>query len=183
VVYRELRVSSVKSGAMQAWLSEWREHIKPLRVRLGFAIPAAWVVECEDRFVWLLEYDGDDFEAANAAYYDSSERQALDPDPARHLSATEHLPLQSVFSTRDANTRAPQPGRILPTVRSRRPSASRYAAFNRRGPYVTIYRRCYRTERIPGDLGASDVAQRAECASAEVAPSISHPGGRRFESG
>jgi hypothetical protein len=107
VVYRELRVSSVKSGAMQAWLSEWREHIKPLRVRLGFAIPAAWVVECEDRFVWLLEYDGDDFEAANAAYYDSSERQALDPDPARHLSATEHLPLQSVFSTRDANTRVP----------------------------------------------------------------------------
>lgn len=50
-----------------------------------------------DRFVWLLEYDGDDYEAANEAYYDSSERQALDPDPARHLSATEHWPLQSVF--------------------------------------------------------------------------------------
>ena len=82
---------------MQAWVSEWREHVYPLRVRLGFAVPAAWVVEGGDRFVWLLEYDGDDFEAANAAYYDSSERQALDPDPARHLSATEHWPLQSVL--------------------------------------------------------------------------------------
>jgi hypothetical protein len=96
-VYRELRVYTVKPGAMEAWVAEWREHVYPLRRAMGFSIPAAWVVEGEDRFVWLLEYDGDDYGAANAAYYDSPERQALDPDPARHLSATEHWPLQSVL--------------------------------------------------------------------------------------
>ena len=72
--------------------------LNPRRIRsVTRFVPAAWVVEGGDRFVWLLEYDGDDFEAANAAYYDSSERQALDPDPACHLSATEHWPLQSVL--------------------------------------------------------------------------------------
>ena len=96
-VYRELRVYTVKPGAMEAWLREWREHVYPLRRKLGFAIPSAWVVEGEDRFVWLLEYDDDDdYDAANAAYYGSPERRALDPDPARHLSATEHWPLQPV---------------------------------------------------------------------------------------
>jgi hypothetical protein len=96
-VYRELRVYTVRPGAMDAWLCEWREHVYPLRLKLGFAIPAAWVVEGQDRFVWLLEYDGDDYEAANEAYYASPERQTLDPDPARHLSATEHWPLQPVL--------------------------------------------------------------------------------------
>lgn len=82
---------------MDAWVEEWRALVLPLRQRLGFEVPAAWVVEDMNRFVWLLAYDGDDYEAANAAYYDSPERQALDPDPARHLSATEHWPLQSVL--------------------------------------------------------------------------------------
>jgi NIPSNAP len=90
-------VYTVRPGAMDAWVAEWREHVYPLRRALGFSIPAAWVVEDGDRFVWLLEYDGAEYEAANAAYYDSPERQALDPDPARHLSATEHWPLLSVL--------------------------------------------------------------------------------------
>lgn len=94
-MYRELRVYTVEPGAMETWISEWREHVYPLRRRLGFAIPAAWV--SGDRFVWLLEYDGDDYEAANKAYYAAPERRALEPDPARHLAATEHWPLRSVL--------------------------------------------------------------------------------------
>lgn len=95
-MYRELRVYTVKPGAMEAWVGEWREHVCPLRLKLGFTVPAAWVVEGENRFVWLLEYDGDDYESANAAYYESPERRALDPDPARHLTSTEHWPLRPV---------------------------------------------------------------------------------------
>jgi hypothetical protein len=95
-VYRELRVYTVKPGQMEVWVAEWREHVYPLRLKLGFSVPAAWVVDGEDRFVWLLEYDGDDYQAANDAYYASPERRALDPDPARHLAATEHWPLRSV---------------------------------------------------------------------------------------
>jgi NIPSNAP len=87
-------VYTVRPGTMEAWVSEWREYVYPLRLRRGFAIPGAWVVEREDRFVWLLEYDGDDYEAANEAYYASPERQAIEPDPTRHLLATEHWPLR-----------------------------------------------------------------------------------------
>jgi hypothetical protein len=96
-VYRELRVYTVKPGEMEAWVAEWREHVYPLRLKLGFAIPAAWVVDGEDRFVWLLEYDGDDYDAANDAYYGSVERQAVEPEPTRHLVATEHWPLRRVL--------------------------------------------------------------------------------------
>ena len=96
-MYLELRVYAVKPGAMEAWVAEWRELVVPLRKRLGFSVPAAWIVEDADRFVWLLGYDGDDYEGANEAYYASPERQALDPDPSRHLEATEHWPLQPVL--------------------------------------------------------------------------------------
>ena len=96
-MYRELRVYTVKPGVMEAWLAEWREHVLPLRLKLGFSIPAAWVVETENRFVWLLEYGGDDYETANEAYYASPERQAVEPEPTRHLAATEHWPLRSIL--------------------------------------------------------------------------------------
>ena len=32
--------------------------------------------------MWIVGYDGD-LEAANEAYYDSDERRAMSPDPAR----------------------------------------------------------------------------------------------------
>jgi hypothetical protein len=96
-MYRELRVYTVKPGVMEAWLAEWREYVLPLRLKLGFSIPAAWVVESENRFVWLLEYGGDDYEAANEAYYASPERQGLEREPTRHLAATEHWPLRSIL--------------------------------------------------------------------------------------
>lgn len=88
---------TIKPGVMEAWLAEWREHVFPLRLKLGFSIPAAWVVESENRFVWLLEYGGDDYETANEAYYASPERQAVEPEPTRHLAATEHWPLRSIL--------------------------------------------------------------------------------------
>lgn len=96
-MYRELRVYTVKPGAMDAWVAEWREHVYPLRLELGFTVPAAWVVRDKDLFVWLLEYGGADFEAANQAYYDSPKRQALDPEPTRHLVQTDHWPLEPVL--------------------------------------------------------------------------------------
>ena len=44
------------------------------------------MVEGSDEFVWVIANDGSrTFEEADAAYYASPERVALDPDPARHL--------------------------------------------------------------------------------------------------
>jgi hypothetical protein len=80
----QLRSYVVKPGKMDEWLTEWREKVVPLRLKFGFEIVGAWVIEEEDRFVWIVAHDGD-FAARDEAYYASPERKAIAPDPARHL--------------------------------------------------------------------------------------------------
>ena len=90
-----LRMYTIRPGAMEAWLEEWREDVVPLRRRLGFEVLGAWAGE--DTFTWLLGYDGaDGIEAANAAYYASPERAALDPDPARHIADARQVAVHAV---------------------------------------------------------------------------------------
>jgi hypothetical protein len=81
----QLRDYRIRTGDLDAFVSEWTAHLAPLRRALGFAIPAAWTVPAEDRFIWLLEHPGgwDAFEVADAAYFASPKRAAIDPDPAR----------------------------------------------------------------------------------------------------
>ena len=88
---------------MDAWIEEWHEHVRRLRLAHGFTIAGPWVGEDGTTFVWILGHDGD-FETADAAYYDSDERRALDPDPARHLAYTKTWFMHSP-------SRAPAPGR------------------------------------------------------------------------
>ena len=88
---------------MDAWLAEWHEHVRRLRLAHGFAILGPWVGDDGETFVWILGHDGD-FEAADEAYYASDERRALDPDPARHIET------QQVHFMRSPS-RAPAPGR------------------------------------------------------------------------
>jgi hypothetical protein len=82
-----LRTYTIRPGELAEWIEEWRAHVLPLRRALGFEVLGAWLNEEESTFTWLLGYDGpDDLETANAAYYASPERAALDPDPARHIA-------------------------------------------------------------------------------------------------
>jgi hypothetical protein len=73
---------------MEAWLDEWHEHVRRLRLAQGFTISGPWVGEDGETFAWVLGHDGD-FEAADQAYYESDERRAVQPDPARHIERTE----------------------------------------------------------------------------------------------
>lgn len=92
-----LRIYTIKPGELDDWIEEWRAHVLPLRLRLGFTVLGAWVSEEESTFTWLLGYDGPDgLEAANAAYYHSPERAALDPDPARHIAEARQLAVQAL---------------------------------------------------------------------------------------
>ena len=92
-----LRIYTINPGEMEEWIAEWRMHVLPLRRRLGFELLGAWVSEETSTFTWLLGYDGPDgFAAANAAYYDSPERAALDPDPARHIAEARELPVRAL---------------------------------------------------------------------------------------
>jgi hypothetical protein len=79
----QLRMYRVVPGELEAFVREWREHVRPLRESLGFEVLGPWVGE-DDRFVWIIGHE--ELEAADAAYYASPERAALDPDPARLLA-------------------------------------------------------------------------------------------------
>jgi hypothetical protein len=96
-----LRIYTIRPGELDEWLREWREHVVPLRRAVGFELLGAWVSESgadeAATFTWLLGYDGPgDIEAANAAYYDSPERRALEPDPARHIAEARQLHVRAV---------------------------------------------------------------------------------------
>jgi hypothetical protein len=100
-VQTSLRVYRIRRGELDAFVAEWRAAIVPLRRRFGFTVEAAWTSRETDTFVWLLRYDGaDDWETANAAYYDSPERAAFDPDPARLIVDTTELRLEPVDVSR-----------------------------------------------------------------------------------
>ena len=48
------------------------------------------VVPKENRFVWILSYDGPEgFEARDSAYYDSPDRKSMKPDPAPLIEKAE----------------------------------------------------------------------------------------------
>ena len=73
---------------VDAFAREWREHVLPLRRAHGFEILGPWIAD-DGRFVWIIGHD--DLERADAAYYASPERAAIDPDPARHIATSEHI--------------------------------------------------------------------------------------------
>jgi NIPSNAP len=93
----QLRIYTIKPGAMQDWISEWKSTIAPLRRQFGFEVVDAWTSEEPQRFIWILRYDGDrSWEEADADYYGSPDRKALDPDPARHIEHTEQYLMREV---------------------------------------------------------------------------------------
>ncbi len=82
----QLRLFTIRPGEMDDWISEWKAKVRPLREKAGFRVISAWTIQETNQFVWFLTYDGaEPFEVADKKYYQSAERQGLDPDPARHV--------------------------------------------------------------------------------------------------
>jgi hypothetical protein len=93
----QLRLYTVKPGAMESWVAEWTAHVLPLRRTFGFDVIGPWIADEENLFVWILGFGGEGgWEVADAAYYDSQERSSLSPDPARHLAKTEQWMMRKV---------------------------------------------------------------------------------------
>jgi len=79
----QLRVYTIDEGRLDDFVRGWLEGVRPLRLKHGFTIEGAWVIPEQSRFIWILTYDGPgSFEERDAAYYNSLERAAIDPDPA-----------------------------------------------------------------------------------------------------
>jgi hypothetical protein len=94
----QLRDYRIRDGELERWVEEWRAGVAPLRRARGFEIAGAWTIPEEGRFVWLLVHPGgwDAFAEADAAYYASPERTALDPDPARLIEEQRNVRLAEV---------------------------------------------------------------------------------------
>ena len=96
----ELRRNRIRAGFMDEFLEAWLGGVVPLRRRFGFTVVGAWVVDDADELVWILRYDGrDGFDRADARYYSSPERAALDPDPAQWFESSESVRMRPVLDT------------------------------------------------------------------------------------
>ena len=66
----------------------------------GFKVIGAWSNEKENRFTWILAYDGpESFEKADKAYYDSPERKFLGQEPRRLLTEVDTVIMAAVSPT------------------------------------------------------------------------------------
>jgi len=92
----QLRMYTINRGKLDDFVRAWRAGVCPLRVKQGFRIDGTWVIKERNQFVWLLSYDGADWEAQDTAYYASPERAALDPDPAQLIAHSEQWFLTQV---------------------------------------------------------------------------------------
>jgi hypothetical protein len=94
----QLRDFTIERERMDDFVTAWREGIVPLRRQHGFRISGAWTVPAEDRFIWLLEADGNEleFEARDGAYYASEARTGVRTDPRQWIVAHSSAFLQPV---------------------------------------------------------------------------------------
>jgi hypothetical protein len=96
----ELRRNRIRPGGMDDFLDAWLAQVPPMRRQFGFQFLGAWVADDKDEFVWIMGYDGPDgFDAADARYYASPARAALDPDPAQWFETAEQLRLRAILPT------------------------------------------------------------------------------------
>lgn len=95
----QLRIYTINRGALQMFAEEWKTNIYPLRIKIGFRVLNAWTIEATNQFVWLLAYDGPEtWEAKDQAYFESDERKAMVPDPARHIARVEQYFVKSALT-------------------------------------------------------------------------------------
>ncbi len=96
----QLRIYTINRGKMDEFVKAWLAGVYPLRLRLGYTIPSAWVIKERNEFVWVLSYEGpQDWQAREAAYYGSPERAALNPDPAQFIAQAEQWFISPVLPT------------------------------------------------------------------------------------
>jgi hypothetical protein len=88
---------TIERGRLRQFMEEWQRLVVPLRHRFGFEVVGAWQVPADDLFVWIVRYAGPEgFAAADRAYYDSLERAALNPNPARLIARAETRLMRAV---------------------------------------------------------------------------------------
>ena len=77
-------------GELSNFFEEWKNKIKPLRIKLGFRISNSWIDQKNNKFIWILKLEnGNDWERLDNQYHNSKERKSMSPNPARNIIAME----------------------------------------------------------------------------------------------
>jgi hypothetical protein len=94
----QLRMYTIKEGKLDEFIKAWSEGIYPLRLQHGFKVDGAWVIREENKFVWIVSYDGPgDWDAKVKAYHESPGRKAISPDPVEFIAIIEEKFITSVL--------------------------------------------------------------------------------------
>jgi hypothetical protein len=91
----QLRMYTINKGKMDEFVKLWRTNVVPLRQKHGFTVESAWIIEGENRFVWMMSLADGDWKSKDEAYHASPERKAVNPDPG---SLVAHMELRFVVS-------------------------------------------------------------------------------------
>jgi hypothetical protein len=86
----QLRRYTINRGRMDDFLRAWMAGVHPLRLKYGFRIDGTWIIRERNEFIWLVSYDGIDWDGREAEFRGSPERAAVDPDPAQYIAKNEH---------------------------------------------------------------------------------------------
>ncbi len=90
----QLRIYDVAPGRMDEFLGIFPQVVAARRA-VGFDVVGAWTIPEENRFVWIIGADQPIDELAKR-YYESAERKAIDPEPAKLLDRIETHLMQPV---------------------------------------------------------------------------------------
>jgi hypothetical protein len=86
----QLRIYRLREGAVEDFLALWREHVVPARRALGFEVVDAWLDREERLFAWVARHPAPEgIEAAERAYFASSEKAAIPVSPAKYFESSE----------------------------------------------------------------------------------------------
>jgi hypothetical protein len=82
----QIRIYTIVKGELSSFVEEWRNKIKPLRIKIGFRILKSWIDQKNNKFIWILTLENDaDWERLDNNYHNSKERKSMTPNPARNI--------------------------------------------------------------------------------------------------
>lgn len=82
----ELRVYTVRDGAMREFAELFTTQVVPLRRRFGFVVEGVWADEDLNTFAWVVGHEAPDgWDAALAPY--TAARVEIQPDPVSFLTS------------------------------------------------------------------------------------------------
>ncbi len=94
----QLRFYTINRDCLEQFAQEWKLNVLPLRRAHGFEIHQAWTIVQTNQFAWVISYDGaESWEAKERAYYDSTERREIQPNPARLIARTEEYAAENIL--------------------------------------------------------------------------------------